>query len=104
MHVAQALTETGQTVYCALSCSFRELAIFGKPFRQPYWLSQSIDDAELTVAKLADDHVKAVGSQINRRDNFWYNITTRLIFRSLCGSRDYLIFRSDGAWRPVPMQ
>ena len=100
MHITQPLAKPGQAINRSIPGVFTKTAVCAQALREPNCLSQTIDDHKLAVAKLADDHVKTVGSQIDRSNYFWCNIAPRFVVRGLCGT--YLIFRSGSVRRPLP--
>jgi hypothetical protein len=50
-------------------CPLHEVTAGRQPLREPDGLSNAIDDDELAMAQLADDHVKTVGSEVNGSDD-----------------------------------
>ena len=70
VHVAQALAEAFQAGQRARRDLFIEPAIIADTCGQPYHLTQAVDDDQLAVRVARDHHVKAVGSEVYRRDDF----------------------------------
>jgi hypothetical protein len=97
MHVAQTLADAGQAVQCPLFRGNRELAFIIKAFGQPDRFLQAINDRKLAVAKLADDQVKAVGTEIDGSNNFGRGVTVSFACRYVRVGD--LIDRSDGEGR-----
>jgi hypothetical protein len=71
MHVTQAFAETGQTVDRAFACIIEQIALRRKTLGQSYCFANAIEDGELAMAQLADNHVKTVGAEIDGSDDFW---------------------------------
>jgi hypothetical protein len=65
---AQALAEARQAVQGALLRLDGELLALVQAGAQAHALAQAVDDLELTVVQVGDDHVKAVGAEIDRGD------------------------------------
>ena len=53
----------------ALARVSRQGPVLGKSLGQPHGLAQPVDDRELPVAQLADDHVETVGAEVNCGDD-----------------------------------
>ena len=102
MHVTQPLAKPGKTINRSMPRVFAEIAVCTQALREPNGLSQTIDNDELAVAKLANDHMKTIGPQIDRGDYFWCDIATRFNMRGLCST--YLIFRSGSVRRSLPIR
>jgi hypothetical protein len=70
MHIAQPLAKPRQAIKGSLSGRIPEPAFILKPFGQAHGFSQPVDDRQLTVAKLANDHVKTIGAEIYGSEDF----------------------------------
>lgn len=67
MHGPQALTKTLEAGERTRGDFFVETTVLRNARREADHLAQSIDDDELTVRVARDDHVEAVGSEIDGR-------------------------------------
>ena len=77
MHIAQALTETGQAIQRACPGCTGQGPFVLQPFRQADRLLETVDNGELAVPQLADDHVKTVGTEIDGSEYFRDGIVAR---------------------------
>ena len=64
-HGAQPLSESFQAAQCAIRRGVIQPAAVAQAGGQTHHLAQSIEDDELAVRITRDDHVKAVGAQID---------------------------------------
>ena len=65
MHISKPFAESRQAIQCALPRSLGQRALVLESFGQPYRFFEAIDNCELSMTKLTDDHVKAVGAQVD---------------------------------------
>ena len=70
VHVAQSLAEALQAGERARRGFLIEATVIADAGRQPHHLAQAVDDDQLAVRIARDHHVKAVGAEIYRRDDF----------------------------------
>ena len=69
VHITQAFAESRQTIERPRAGVGGNIAACRQSFRESHGFSNSIEDSKLPVAQLADNHVKAVGAEIDRSDN-----------------------------------
>ena len=69
MHVLKTFAETSQAVECAKPRRLSEIPVLFEAFGQAHGFFQTVDDGELAVAQLPDDHMETVGAQIDGRQN-----------------------------------
>ena len=69
VHVAQALPETLQALECALGDGLVEPALIVQSGGEAHHFAQAIEDGELAVRIARHDHVEAVRSEIDSRDD-----------------------------------
>ena len=67
LHVAQALAEPAQAGERAFLARVVETALAVETRREPDHLAQAIDDRRLSVLRASDDHVEAVGPEVDSR-------------------------------------
>ena len=72
VHFAKPLAEQRQAVQCSCSGVRREIATFGQSLREADGFLDAVDNRELPVSQLADDHVKTVGAEVNRSDDLFH--------------------------------
>jgi hypothetical protein len=77
-HVAQPLTEPPQAREGALLARRVERALFVETRCQAHHFAQAIHDRRLAMLIAGDDHMKAVGAQIDRGHNLGRVAGTRL--------------------------
>ena len=70
MHVAQPFAEPRQAIKGPLTSRIRQPAFILQAFGQTHRFSQTVNDRQLTVAKLANDHVKTIGAQVYSGEDF----------------------------------
>jgi hypothetical protein len=70
MHIAKTLAETGQAFDSTGARRSAKIAGLVKSFGKAHGFAKSVNDRELTVAKLANNHVKTVGAQVDGGENF----------------------------------
>ena len=68
-HVAQALAEPFEALQCTLGRVATEAALFVEARSESNHLAQAIEHDQLPVVVTGDDHVKAVGAEVNRRED-----------------------------------
>ena len=64
-HVTQPLTEAAQASERAFLARLIEMALLIEPGSEPHHLPQPVDDRRLPVVGTGDDHVEAIGSQVD---------------------------------------
>jgi hypothetical protein len=69
MHVGEALSETLQAGDGPVRDDLVEAAVLAHAVRESHHFAQPVDDDELPVHVTGDDHVKAVGAEIDRRED-----------------------------------
>jgi hypothetical protein len=67
--VAKALAESRQAIERAFARRRGNVAAAREALGQAHGFANSIENSELAMAQLANDHVKAVGTEIDRRDD-----------------------------------
>ena len=68
-HRTQTLAKLGQAGNRPLPGSRRQRAVVRQTLGQAHGFPEAIDDRELAMAQLADDHVKTVGSEVDGRND-----------------------------------
>jgi hypothetical protein len=69
MHVTQSLAKSGQAIDSSGTRIGRQISRRRQTFREAHGLPNSVDDRELPVPQLTDDHVKTVGTEVNGSDD-----------------------------------
>jgi hypothetical protein len=69
VNIAKALAESRQAIERAFARRGGNVAAARKALGQAHRFANSIENSELAMAQLANDHVKAVGTEIDRRDD-----------------------------------
>ena len=69
VHVAQALAKLRQAGRARDPRILGDIALSDKALGKAHGFADAIEDRELPVAQLADDHVKTVGAEVDGRDD-----------------------------------
>ncbi len=77
MDVAQTLTKTRQAVERTNAGIRGDDALVREALGQAHGFANAIENRELPVAQLADDHVKAVGAEVDSRDDLGLGVLRR---------------------------
>jgi hypothetical protein len=77
VHLPESFAETREAVDRADACVGGEVAALRQAFGEAYGLANAVDDDELAMPQLADDHVKAVGTEIDGRDDLGRDVRPR---------------------------
>jgi hypothetical protein len=71
MHVAQALAKTRQAIQRSLPRIVRQIAPCREALGQANGLPDTINDGELAMAQLTNDHMKTGRAEVDGRNNLW---------------------------------
>jgi hypothetical protein len=69
VHVAQALPESPEASESPVLTGAIEMPEIGQSGRKADHFTQSVDDRDLPEMEPGDDHMKAIRTKINRRDD-----------------------------------
>jgi hypothetical protein len=84
MHILQALAKSGQAFECSLPGGSCQRSLLVQSFRQPHRFSDAIDNRKLAVAKFADNHVEAVGAEVDCSDYLGCGVTVSVVGEWIC--------------------
>ena len=72
VHVANALAETAQALQRDALALLAEYVVFIESGGEAHHFAQAIDHRRLPVRQPRDDHVKAVGAEVDRGEDFGF--------------------------------
>jgi len=89
MHVLQALAESGQAFERSLPGGGCQRSPLVQSFGQTHRFLDAIDNRKLAVAKFADNHMEAVGAEVDCSDYLGIGVTFSVVSGRICRAGTY---------------